>query len=222
MLGRFETQEYVIPIAGRPLRLLGPKYPHALRNEPDVERRFVADGYMPYWTYPTATAVMLAEHLCAHVPPGATPVLELGAGLGVVGLALAMHGGRLIITDYDEEAVEFVRASAALNGLDNVDARLLDWRQPPSEQYDLIIGGDVIYERRSHAPLVALLGQCLTTDGQAYFSDQNRSAAEAFPEAVAAANMRCEVIPVSGPAVPRPDAIDGRTLKGKLYRVTRR
>jgi predicted nicotinamide N-methyase len=44
-------------------------------------------------------------------------VLEVGAGLGLAGLALAQAGFRVVITDYDEDALAFVRASAERNGL---------------------------------------------------------------------------------------------------------
>lgn len=220
MVGRFETQEYRIPVAGRTLRLLGPMHPHALRNDPEVDRRFVADGYMPYWAYPTPTAVMLAEYVCANVTPEKGAVLELGAGLGLVGLALSLCGYRVTITDYDHDALEFVRANAALNAIETAAACWLDWREPPAEQYRLILGGDVVYEKRSHVPIAALLASCLSSGGLGIFSDQNRRAAETFPEAVSAAGLRCERVFVSGPAIPRHDAIDGRILKGTLYCVS--
>ncbi len=155
--GRYECQEYAIPVAGRTLRLLGPKYPHALNEDPAVRRRSEEDGYKPYWATPCPAAVMLAEYVIEHAEPGPDPVLELGAGLGIAGIALGMAGHRVVLTDYDEDALAFARASAKLNGVSLQDVQRLDWRFPPPGRYALIVASDVVYERRSHQPIATLL-----------------------------------------------------------------
>jgi len=242
MLGRYQTQEYSIPVAGRTLRILGPKHPHALNDEPGYRQRFDADGYKPTWGQPWPAAVMLAEHVIGSLPLagekgtgsgkkgtgtspqrlGASPLfpaLELGAGLGIAGLALTLAGYRVIITDCDEDALAFIRASAALNGLTPHDVRLLDWRRPPAEQFPLILGSDIIFEQRSHPVLAELLVKCLTPDGQAFFSDQNRTAADGFPRALEAAGLTWEVVPAGAKAIPAFDAIDGSVFNGRVFRV---
>jgi predicted nicotinamide N-methyase len=219
MVGRYETQVYIIPIAGTKLRLLGPRYPHALNDEPEMRRRFEADGYKPSWAQPWPAAVMLAEHVLRNASPGGGRVLELGAGLGIAGIALAMVGHRVVVSDYDDDALAFVRASAALNGVELDDVRRLDWRQPPAERFAMIVASDVAYEARHHAPIAALLAGCLEPGGQAFISDQNREAAEAFPGAVQAAGLTCEAFPASAKAIPAFDARDGRVFKGTVYRI---
>ena len=249
MLGPYDTQEYRIPVAGRTLRLLGPRHPHALNDEPGYRQRFDADGYKPTWGQPWPAAVMLAEHVIGSLPLagekgtgseplrlckkgtgtspqrfGASPLfpaLELGAGLGIAGLALTLAGYRVIITDCDEDALMFVRASAALNGLTPHDVRLLDWRRPPAEQFPLILGSDIIFEQRSHPALAELLVKCLTPDGQAFFSDQNRTAADVFPRALEAAGLEWEVTAARAKAIPAFDARDGRVLNGRILRIRR-
>ncbi len=219
MVGRYETQEYAIPVAGRTLRLLGPKRPHSVRDDPKVQERFKQDGYAPWWATPWPGAVMLAEHVIACVEPGPEPVLELGAGLGLAGIALARAGHRMAITDYDEDALEFVRASARLNEVTLHEVKLLDWRHPPAERYTMIVGGDCLYDKRSHDAIAKLIATRLKPGGQAFVADQKRDGAEAFHIALHKAALAYEKVEAKCKAIPRPDAIDGRVFRGTVYRI---
>lgn len=219
MVGRHETQVYVVPVAGRKLRLLGPRYPHALNDEPEMRRRFEEDGYKPSWAQPWPAAVMLAEHVLKSTTPGAGRVLELGAGLGIAGIALAMAGYRVVVTDYDEDALAFVGASVALNGAQLDEIRRLDWRRPPAERFATIVAADVLYEKRHHAPIAALVAGCLEPEGQAFISDQNRGAADGFPDALRVVGLGCEPFPARAKAIPAFDALDGRVFNGTVYRI---
>jgi predicted nicotinamide N-methyase len=221
MLAGYETQEYTIPVAGKTVRLLGPKHPHSLRGDPKVEQRFLEDGYLPYWATPWQGALMLAEYMTLHVEPGPQPVLELGAGLGLVGVALALAGHRVVVTDYDQDALAFAQASARLNGVELHEVKPLDWRHPPEESYATIVGGDVLYEKRSHQPIAALIARCLRPHGAAFISDLNRPSAETFPDTLHAAGLGFETLAVQSRAIPRPDAVDGRVFKGTIYRIFR-
>jgi len=218
---RYECQEYPIPVAGMTLRLLGPKYPHDINYEPRILERTEADGFKPYWAQAWPGAVMLAEHVIRHVEPGPGPALELGAGLGIAGVALSMAGHRVIVTDYDEDALAFVRANAKLNGVSLADVRLLDWRTPPSEQYALIVGSEIVYEERSHEPIARLLARCLQPGGRAYISDSNRPSSNVFPDVLRTAGLTCDAVPARARAIPMFDAIDGRVLDGRVFRIRR-
>ena len=219
MVGRYQTQEYVIPVAGRTLRLLGPRWPHSLRDDPQVQQRFLEDGYMPYWATPWPGALMLAEYVIRNVEPRPGPVLELGAGLGLVGISLSRAGHRVVVTDYDEDALAFVQASAELNGVELYEVRLLDWRRPPAERFATIVAGEVLYEDRDLEPIAALMACCLEPAGRAFVSAQKRTAVERFPAALQAAGLALDTVAVQCRAIPRPDAIDGRILKGTVYRI---
>jgi len=60
---------------------------------------------------------------------GGRDLLELGCGIGLVALAAATAGFRVLATDYYSEALEFTQANATRNGVENVDTRLIDWAQ---------------------------------------------------------------------------------------------
>lgn len=216
-LGKYECHEYSVRVADRTLGLLGPKYPHALNDDPVFRQRSEEDGYKPYWAQPFPTAVMLAEYVVQHVEPGPDPVLELGAGLGITGISLSMAGHRVVVTDYDEDALAFVRASARLNGADLHDVRRLDWRVPPTDRYSLIVASDILYERRSLQPIATLLASCLKPSGRAFLSDLNRNVADEFPEALRAAGLAFDTVPVRAKAIPGFDAIDERVFAGRIF-----
>ena len=67
---------------------------------------------------------LLLEHLEVRTPADRT--FDLGCGYGPIGLALATASpqGKATLVDRDFLAVEYARKNAALNGLDNVTARL--------------------------------------------------------------------------------------------------
>jgi len=219
MVGCYKTQEYSIGVAGRTLRLLGPELPHALHAAPRMRRRFEAEGYKPYWAEPWPTAVMLAEHVIRHVAPAPAPVLELGAGLGIAGISLALAGHRVVVTDYDEDALAFVRASAALNNVELADVRLLDWRDPPAETFATIVASDVLYEKQNHEPIAVLIAACLNPGGGAFVSDLNRRAADDFPDALRTANLTCREYAARAKAIAAFDATDERMLNGRVFGI---
>jgi hypothetical protein len=92
--------------------------------------------------------------------PG-TPVLEIGAGIGLVGLAALSCGLKVTFSDYDPPAVALALRNARDNGLTDAEGMHLDWRQPPPLRFPVILGCDVIYEVRNHAPILDLLGRML-------------------------------------------------------------
>ena len=84
---------------------------------------------------PKAGSLFFCRHLAAR--PGER-VLEIGGGLGLAAVLAAKEGARVTATDVLPEAVEVMRANAALNGV-AVDARLGDCYAPVgAERFDLI------------------------------------------------------------------------------------
>lgn len=76
---------------------------------------------------------------CRNLPVRAGErMLEIGAGLGLAAVLAAKAGARVVATDVVPEAVEAIRANAALNGV-VVDAFLGDCYAPVAgERFDLI------------------------------------------------------------------------------------
>jgi tRNA1(Val) A37 N6-methylase TrmN6 len=79
--------------------------------------------------------------------PTARSVLDLGSGLGAVGMIAAwrLAGARFVTVEAQEESVRLARKSARWNGLeDRYEIRLGDFRDKsvlrPEEKFDLILG----------------------------------------------------------------------------------
>jgi len=96
--------------------------------------RFSTDDVLTAW-YGTAWA------------PSAARVLDLGSGVGSVGMIAAwrLPGSRFVTIEAQEESVRLARKSAAYNGLDaRYDIRLGDFRTDGAlaadEEFDLVLG----------------------------------------------------------------------------------
>jgi predicted nicotinamide N-methyase len=176
---------------------------------------------MPYWAYLWPGASFLAEVVASEVWPvpgdgqGPAEVLEIGCGVGLAGLVALARGLRVKFTDYDRAPLHFVDRSVRENGFDPslYTTGLLDWRDLPDLRYSIILGSDVLYERRL-VPLVAnLLAKMLAPGGLALIACPGRVSAATFPAALAAQGLTCREEPVETLSD------EGRRIVGILYRV---
>lgn len=162
-----------IPINGKPILLWRPigAENYILQT---VQAEFGEDERLPYWAMLWPAGIALAECVEELIGKGNRSVLELGAGLSLPSLAAARAGARVVATDWYMDPLAYAAASAKANGLD-VECKFLDWRHPPHwPQFDLIIGADLLYERRNFGPILATLDQLLAPAGIAVFSDPER------------------------------------------------
>lgn len=123
---RYET----VRVGGRAFELLLPANADALLDDPGVRTRFEQDEYMPYWATLWPGALLLADVVAAWAvvgDPSAVPhVLELGCGVGLVGLVAASRGYRVTLSDYDEDALAFAAENARRNQIPIEALRLID------------------------------------------------------------------------------------------------
>ena len=151
--------EESVPLRGAALDVLRPRDAEALLDE----RAFEHEEFLPYWAELWPSGVALARRVAARALKGAR-VLELGCGLGLPSLAAALAGGRVLATDWSPQAIELLRDNAERNDaeLELEIARLgapeaLIERAP----WDLVLGADLLYERRNVAPLLDLVPRLL-------------------------------------------------------------
>jgi SAM-dependent methyltransferase len=206
-----------IPVGPRIYELLVPADSDALLDDALVAARFAQDEYMPYWAALWPAAFLLADAVAAWgpVPADAEPphVLELGCGLGLVGLVALNGGYRVTCSDYDEDALAFVQASARQNGLPTPTTRLLDWRQTYDDlRPDRILAADVLYEARNLEPVARFVARHLKPDGFALIADANRTTADPFGTVAQECGLRVAVTPAE-----RPDAGSGRPMEGRIF-----
>ena len=110
-------------------------------------------------------------------------VLELGCGPGLGGITAGLLGAQVVFSDYLSEALELAEANAALNGLDLRQTRFrkLDWENPGDpEDFDLIIGSEILYDYFFHGSLISLLMQSAGSRGKVVLADRKRLVVERF------------------------------------------
>jgi len=89
-------------------------------------------------------------------------VLELGSGVGAVGIGAKLFGAqRVTLTDV-AAVVSLLEANIELNNVEDVTAVALDWFEDVpqavlDEPFDLILASDVVYDPDLHAPLLKTL-----------------------------------------------------------------
>ncbi len=145
------------------------------------EKGSTADD-LPFWTNLWPAAIVLAS-FASRLPQNGEPILELGAGLGLPGLAAAASGNDVVITDLEPDALEFARAAAEANGLeDKIDVRALDWTKPPADlgRFKTILGAEVLYQPKIYTTLVDLLETLTEPDSSVFLSHQIRPFVPAF------------------------------------------
>lgn len=139
-------------------------------------------------------ALLLAEFLQSEEQRGAVAfssrkVVELGAGVGLVGMALAVLGGDVVLTD-QEYALPLLRKNVQVNfGSDkshggstplveecqwgeSLKGVLSDWRK----RVDLIVFSDVLYHESSFLLLMQSIRELAAPTCDVYFSYETRNA----------------------------------------------
>jgi SAM-dependent methyltransferase len=188
-----EATKLDVPLgAGRSIAILRPADQEKL-----LERALASgtaaepDAGTPYYAelWPAALPLakwLLEERACRE----GGRVLELGCGLGLVGLALAkVAGAKVALTDGSEPALELVRRAVELNrpfAHEPAVARL-DWREPDASvaalggRFPVVVGADVLYAPENFEPLARAAAASLRPDGVLYLAEPQRPVARTAP-----------------------------------------
>ena len=120
-------------------------------------------------------------------------MLELGCGLGLPSLAAALAGGRVLATDWSPQAIELLRDNAERNDA-ALETAIVDWQRPAPlverAPWDLVLGADLLYERRNVEPLLELLPRLLGDAGRAVARRPRPRARERLPRRRSSASPR--------------------------------
>ena len=147
---------------------------------------FAVDERLPYWAELWPSSLGLARYCLNEHGLADKRVLEIGCGLGLAGIAAASAGAHVIFTDYEPDALKFARYNVLKNLphdniVSRVEFRLLDWRSDENvEPVDMIIGADVVYERRNFFPILNIARRALKSNGCGVFTDPDRSTGMSF------------------------------------------
>jgi predicted nicotinamide N-methyase len=177
---RLALIEEIVELAGRRVSLLRPPSADALIDE----AAFDEDEFLPYWAELWPSGLALARAVGA-LELRAARVLELGAGLGLPSLAAALGGADALATDWAEDAVELLRSNAERNRI-SLRAEVVRWDEPEpllrEAPWRLVLGADLLYERRNADQLLELLPRL---GGDVLLADPGRPFAKGFLERAA-------------------------------------
>jgi predicted nicotinamide N-methyase len=138
---------------------------------------------IPFWSVPWAGGQALARYVLDHPELVAgRKVLDVGAGSGLVAIAAAKAGAaHVCAADVDPLAA----AASALNATANdVTVEVVcDDLVGRTIEFDVVLAGDVWYERATAARLSRWFGELAAAGARVFTGDPGRSYAPSGPEA---------------------------------------
>jgi predicted nicotinamide N-methyase len=171
--------EESVVIDGLSLSILRPRQAEALLSEEAFEH----EEFLPYWAELWPSGLALARVVRRRDLEGLR-VLELGCGLGLPSIVAALGGARVLATDWSPEALEVAAANAARNRAD-VETALVSWAGAEplvrAAPWDLVLGADLLYERRNVDQLLAVLPRL---GGEILLAEPGRPPATRFFEQI--------------------------------------
>ena len=130
----------------------------------------------PFWAAAWPGGQALARYVLDHpeVVAGRS-VLDLGAGSGLVAVAALLAGAaRVLASDVDPYGRAAIGVNAELNGVGPVEVTgdLLDGEPDPG--IDVVLAGDVCYDREMTARVLPYLGRAWLGGAAVYLGDPGR------------------------------------------------
>jgi predicted nicotinamide N-methyase len=176
----YELRDRTATLAGRTLHLTQVSDLDALVAKMDV---LDDDERIPYWAEFWPSSFALADLILTKGIVADQDVIEVGCGLGLVGLCAALSGARVLLTDYDPDALLLAELNLLQNGVVDGQFALMDWRTPHiGRSFDTVLAADVLYERRSFEPVLKAVQALLRPTGTAWIAEPNRAIAKEFFE----------------------------------------
>ena len=167
------------------------------RRERATGRRASDDQlHLPYWAELWDSAFGIGQFLVRNrtedsglrtQPERAIPrsvlsrsVLDLGCGMGFAGTVAAACGHRVLFADLESPALLFARLNS-LTWRQRVRTRQLNWRTDRlDERFDLILGADILYERKQWDHLEPFWRAHLADNGSVLLGEPGRRTGELF------------------------------------------
>ena len=137
-------------------------------------------------------------------------MLDLGCGVGVVGLAAAWRGATAHLVDHEPRALGLVALSAGRLGLESAHGHVAGWEALPHlPPLDLILAADVLYEDGAPAEVARVLRTLLRPAGVAWIADPGRAGLGRFLALLPSEGL---VVEENTPLPPTPAGVATRLL----------
>lgn len=156
------------------------------REKQTGQRRDGPDLHLPYWAELWESAIGIGSYLTdRHFKSQISnrkSVLDLGCGMGFGGMVAAAMGASVLFADLESDALLFARLNT-LPWADRVRTRRVNWREDRlDESFDLIIGADVLYDRKEWEFLERFFRAHLKQKGTILLGEPGRETGNLFPD----------------------------------------
>ena len=120
----------------------------AIREAYQQQQLLDANAAFPYWAKVWPSAVGLSFFINKHPHfINNKKVLEVAAGLGLPSLVAAKWATTVCCSDYLEDPLAFVKASALHNDIHNINYQIINWAHLPNDiETNVLLLSDINYE----------------------------------------------------------------------------
>ena len=161
-----------LKVGGYNLRLLKPSKIEEILDSRDPHTDAAS---FPFWAKLWEASVVLAHLLASGPGSRGRRLLELGAGLGLAGIAASVAGYDAVLSDNEQVILDFQRVSAAASGSQGAEHILLDWFKPQDiGSFDVIGGAEILSGEEFLDPLLDICKNCLADGGTVYLAHDVR------------------------------------------------
>jgi predicted nicotinamide N-methyase len=173
-------------VAHREILLGGARFEYiAVADEAEVfaliDERSLKDRpeFQPYWAQAWESTIGLCDALAATSLDG-LQVLDIGCGLGLLGVYAASRGAHVVMADAVPSAMLFAQYNA-WPYQSRTNARTIDWRFDRLDQrFDLIAGADIVYDRTDWQVLFDFWSYHLKPGGRVLLAEPKRHSGAEF------------------------------------------
>jgi predicted nicotinamide N-methyase len=137
--------------------------------------------HLPYWAELWDSAYAMGQLLLDRFAYREFSVLDLGCGMGFTGMVAASLEHRVCFADLEPDALLFAQLNAMPFG-SRTRARQTDWRRDQlGERFDVILGADILYERKQWEYLERFWQSHLAENGRVLLGEPGRKTGDDFP-----------------------------------------
>lgn len=179
-------------LAGTKMRWYRAANPEPLLEEAVSATAVPAPDIDPFWAADWRAAFGMDDFLDRFDITGIR-VLELGAGSGRAGIAAALRGAEVTITDTVDLAMLVARLNSYLVR-ERVSFQRLRWAEQvlPEPPFPIIISSDLVYDPHHFPQLEQCARQHLAPEGRWLLSEPQRHTGDKFAQWILQAGWNCE------------------------------